>query len=88
MAMKHGSGTPTGAVLLSDRNRQSQTVLRPSPTGIHGKTPLKPNENHNKRVTLTPLKTGTITGPHALPQASQTNATDKPELHIPIEVYP
>jgi hypothetical protein len=28
------------------------------------------------------LKTGTITGPHALPQVLQTNATDKPALHI------
>ncbi len=32
------------------------------------------------------LKTGTITGPHALPYARQTNATEKPELHISIEV--
>jgi hypothetical protein len=32
------------------------------------------------------LKTGTITGPHALPQALQTKATEKQELHIPIEV--
>jgi hypothetical protein len=32
------------------------------------------------------LKTGTITGPHALPYALQTNATDKPELHISIEI--
>jgi hypothetical protein len=28
------------------------------------------------------LKTGTITGPHALPYARQTNATEKPELQI------
>jgi hypothetical protein len=31
---------------------------------------------------LLSLKTGTITGPHALPQALQAKATEKPELHI------
>jgi hypothetical protein len=33
------------------------------------------------------LKTGTITGPHALPYVLQTNATDKPALHVAVEVY-
>ena|SRR5215469_2497425 len=77
----------------------SQIVLTPSLTAdkASGLATQRAESKWRKRVGVEPtgdgiarrppvLKTGTITGPHALPRALQTNATERPDLHSALEL--